>query len=413
MAQATANRVALRYVEEASIGEIPSNPALQLLRTTGDALTSGATFITSDEITANRLVSDTVQTEATSGGTISGELSYGTYDAFLEGLLGSTWVPESTPQTLPSGATLAVLESTTGKYALATTTDFFTEESYPTGSIILIEGASRSSGNIYAIVADTPAVSARLIPIHPFRQLEPGQISAIGSRNVTRLSYLRNGSEDKSYTIQKHFQDIDPQVYWNFRGSRVSTLGLELATGSILTAEFGFETEADAITNAQLSGATLVNPNNNTVLNAVNNVASILRDNNANLEETFFSSLSIGMDNNYRRQLAIGQLDAIGVAAGRLSLTGSIEYYFNNRRLVDDFKAAREYSLNFLLNDTDDAKTGGNSLIVSMPRVKNESLDIPTTGIDTDIFASADFQALGKGSGTNAYSLQFSRRPAA
>ena len=410
MPQATANRVAVLYVPETEIGVTPTpQPIFQRLRTTGDELTAGATFITSDEITENRLVSDTIQTEASSGGTISGELSYGTYDDFLAALLGSDWVVEVTEDV----ENLSITVEGTGAnktYTLVRTAGRFTTTTYEEGTIIHIKShANLEDDNFYAIIGDEK--TATEMKIHPFKPITAVAADST-ARGLTRLSYIRNGPLDKSFTIQKHYQDLDPNVYWFFRGARVAGLELELATGSILTSVFNFEVQADSVSND--SGGQLVprSPNNNGVLNAVNNVASILRDNNPDLEQTFFSSLSISMDNNLRRQLAIGQLDAIGIAAGRLSLTGSIEYYFNNRRLIDDFKAAREYSLNFILNDTADVATGGNTLIISMPRIKNETLSIPTTGIDTDVFASADIQALGKGAGTEAYSLQISRRSA-
>ena len=86
-----ANRIQLRYCEEDTWGTTPATRALQELRLTGESLSYNIANIVSTEIRDDRQVTDLIQTGAECGGGTNFELSYGTYDDFMEGALWSDW----------------------------------------------------------------------------------------------------------------------------------------------------------------------------------------------------------------------------------------------------------------------------------------------------------------------------------
>ena len=91
MAIASADRVRLAYVVESIPGTTPTTPALQIVRLTGESLDVTRENIVSSELRADRNVMDLIQVGGGAGGSVDIELSYGSYDAILEGALQGSW----------------------------------------------------------------------------------------------------------------------------------------------------------------------------------------------------------------------------------------------------------------------------------------------------------------------------------
>lgn len=90
-AGANASEVRLAYVPETAWGTTPSTPAFENLRYTGETLNIDHTNTTSNEIRADRNVSDLILVGSGASGGFGFELSYGTLDDLLEGLFQSTF----------------------------------------------------------------------------------------------------------------------------------------------------------------------------------------------------------------------------------------------------------------------------------------------------------------------------------
>lgn len=87
---ADSNRAALAYVEESTWGTTPSS-ALQTLRITGESLGNQESSTESAEVLSDRQLRDVIRTGEFSQGDINGELSAGTLDTLLEGVLAGAW----------------------------------------------------------------------------------------------------------------------------------------------------------------------------------------------------------------------------------------------------------------------------------------------------------------------------------
>lgn len=81
----------LAYIAESTYGTTPSTPTLLEQRFTSEDLNANFQNITSDEIRDDRNVSDLVQVGSNAGGPVNFELSYASFDAWLESLMFSTW----------------------------------------------------------------------------------------------------------------------------------------------------------------------------------------------------------------------------------------------------------------------------------------------------------------------------------
>lgn len=400
MSFGSSNRVALRVIEETIWGTTPDTPTLQALRFTSENLNYNADFVTSQEIRSDRMTPDTIQVSSGAGGEISGELSYGTYDDLIEGAMFSTW--QTTGSTVSTATDIAIVKTsgTPNTWELTSSTTDFTTQSWSVGQFVKVAGFA-NAGTFYAEITSIAAASLGIKPLSDVASETSGD-----SITITPLEYIRNGTTKKSYTIQKSFTDLDVPEIQNFTGARIGTFGLELATGSILTTSFSVLAKDADMTETQFTGASITAANTNTVMNAVDNVAAITFDGDPGGSVFYFNSLSLNLENNLRGQEAVGSLGYIGVEPGRLSLTGSIELYFEDSALFDKFRAATAFSLSFMASDA-----AGNVYIVTIPRAKYTSMEIAAGGLDQDIFASADLEGIINAAGT--YQYQISRLPAA
>lgn len=91
---ADSNRVSLRYVKEVTPGVTP-NAALQEIRLTGESFSGSRSSISSNEIRADRNISDLVTTAENASGGFNFELSYGSFDDFIAAALGNSWTADS------------------------------------------------------------------------------------------------------------------------------------------------------------------------------------------------------------------------------------------------------------------------------------------------------------------------------
>ena len=85
------NRVSLYLLEESTWGTTPSSGAWETLRFTGESLSLNVDTANSAEIRADRNVEDIIRTGENVSGDINFELSHGTYDSLLEGLMMSSF----------------------------------------------------------------------------------------------------------------------------------------------------------------------------------------------------------------------------------------------------------------------------------------------------------------------------------
>jgi len=401
MSFATANRVALKYIAEVTENVTPTSPNLQSQRFTSESLNNNSDFVTSQEIRADRMTPDTVQTSLSAGGDISGELSYSTYDDFIEGAMFSDWV--TTGSAVGPAVDIAVTKTsgTPNTWVLVNSaaTDW-TTMSLAVGQFVEVAGFA-VAGTFYAEIVSVDATTLAIKPLTDVASEAEGD-----AVTVTPLNYIRNGTTNKSFTIQKSFEDLNTVEYWNFTGTKIGSWSLDFSTGAILNTVFSLLARDGVMTETQFAGSSITGATTTGVMNAVNDVTAVTFDGDPGAASFSFNSLSLAMNNALRGQEAIGTLGFIGVVPGRIQITGDIELYFENSTLFDNFRAATAFQLTLMVQDSE-----GNAYIIVLPRCKYTSMEIVAGGLDTDIFASASLEALINVAGT--YQIQVSRKAAA
>jgi hypothetical protein len=296
-----ANLVALRYVAESTLGTTPTNPVLKQLRFLSESLNFSIQNTQSEEIRPDRTESDLIQTDAEAAGDINYEMSFASYDDWLEAVLGGTW--------------------------------------------------TAVSGNIQSLV---------------------------------------NGILLRSFSVQKHFQDLTPNQYHTFRGVVPNTMSLNFETGQIVTGAFGCMAFAAVAAQSQIAGATTSAAPTTTPMNAVSNFQ------NFNIDGVPYSgcisALSLQISNGIRASKCVGSLGPRDMILGTLEITGSMDLYFKDGTLYDKFLAGTEFDYNFRMMDG-----GGNAYTFYIPRAKFETGEVVAGGRNTDVMFRANWRGLYDG----------------
>lgn len=145
---ADSNRARMRYIKAVDgWGTIPVAGRTRELRYTGSSMTASKETATSEEIRADRMVSDIVEVGANSAGDVQIEFSAGSHDDFLESFMMGAW---SRPMTFDSakGLSLEIVDADTIYVKGRDVTDLFT-----VGRRIRAEGFVKVANNAYAEIS--------------------------------------------------------------------------------------------------------------------------------------------------------------------------------------------------------------------------------------------------------------------
>ena len=105
---ANGSRHAMYYIEEVTYGTTPSNPAWTPIRHKSTTLGLTKESVQSEELRSDRQIEDFRHGNYQIGGDMEVELSYGTFDDILEGVLCGDWVdldPDTARDRLKAGTT--------------------------------------------------------------------------------------------------------------------------------------------------------------------------------------------------------------------------------------------------------------------------------------------------------------------
>ncbi len=122
---ADSNRARMRYIKSVDgWGTTPATGRTRELRYTGSTITASKQTVVSDEIRADRMIEDIIETSAKSAGQVNVEFSAGSHDDFLESFMYGAW---TRPMTFDSvqGTTIQWANATTLYVQGADVTDLF------------------------------------------------------------------------------------------------------------------------------------------------------------------------------------------------------------------------------------------------------------------------------------------------
>lgn len=312
----------------------PPSGNYQALRITGESFSRGQTTARPAEINALKQVSQSVVTQVSASGTISGALSSGTFDDLIAGVMGNDF------------------------FSTVCTGDFSTNPSYP---IKLVKASANHNNCPTVEVGVTGALESIITPciIHIVDTTNNIDFYAYAHDNETRYQALVlgvgdlddilpsdqlilsqsatitcnsivNGSLDKTFTFRK-------KLLGNFLlypGSLVTQVQIQLQQAQFGTVSVDITSANETQSTTDNATAVLPAPSGD-VHNSVNNFlgATVFGKAPQGCLTQFTCTLARdGSANDY----GMGHADACGVRTGQFTASGSIEFYF---RSWDEYNA--------------------------------------------------------------------------
>ncbi|HBL31850.1 MAG TPA: hypothetical protein DD490_33930, partial [Acidobacteria bacterium] len=211
-------------------------------------------------------------------------------------------------------------------------------------------------------------------------------------------SYLRNGVEAKSYTLEKAFTDIGEYVA--FTGMRVASLNLTAETGAMITGAFSFQGKIATARGTSVGTGPVTAAPGHAVFNTVDNIQGLRIGGQAVAFDV--SSHNFTIDNTLRAQKAQGSLGNVGIGIGTLNVTGAVSAYFTSRTLYEKHLNWETSSFSFRVVDA-----AGNGYIFTFPALKFTDGNPLAGGKDQDIIAEMSWTAFR--SATLGYTVQIDR----
>ncbi len=451
MTLASTSRTNLRFAVESAFGTIPATPSPEVLRMTGESLSFAISKTSSNEIRSDRQVSDLVATSASASGAVNFELSYKEYDDMIEAALQGSWL--GCNDTAVAAATITLTNTITasagtpfaniaagqtvkfsGFTNAANNAPFVVATASPTvitvaGTPFTNEGPAAvnfsSYGKVTGSMTTTLGTTLTAAAGTPFANVVVGQWVSITGATITggvakvaqvvtktsstvlvfaaatfsngtdaaavfSGSRVANGTTQRSFSIEKEFADVAQFIA--YRGMVASKLSLSLASGAIVTGSVDFLGKDSVRANAtQLIGTPMASQTYD-VMNAVTGVGNVM-ENGAVLTGTYIKTASVALDNKLRAQTGIGTLGNVGVGAGTLAVTGSLEVYLADGTLYDKFVNNTASSVSLFVQDGT-AAAPGNGYILTFPKIKYSDAKVNAGGRDADAMIAMPFEAV-------------------
>jgi len=192
---------------------------------------------------------------------------------------------------------------------------------------------------------------------------------------------LKAGTTRRSYTIERHHQDIGK--YLRSTGCNFNTMSLSVAPNSMVTGSFGVIGKGFNVASVAVTGATY---NTESVTAPFDSFSGSITEGGSSI--AVVTSLELNIENGMEALYVIGSSDTLQPSIGKSMVNGSITAYFEDSTLIDKFINETSSSLSFTLTDA-----AGNDYLFELPNVKYNSGN-PEVGGAGAVTVSLDFVAL-------------------
>ncbi|UTC27972.1 putative major tail structural protein [Stenotrophomonas phage A1432] len=371
---ANGSRHSMRYVAETAYGQTPATPAFKPIRHTGTTLGLSKESLQSEEIRADRHIADFRHGASQVGGDINFELSFGSFDDLLEGVLLGTWTSSFT-----TGA--QSLSATVGTFARAAGS--FITDGLAVGQTIIASGFTNAGNNGRFKITALTATSATVTALEG--QTQVVEAAATGRTLATFAGKLKAGTVRRSFTVERFFGDIATadKPYHRFAGVELNTLGLAISANAMITGTIGTVGRSLKTDTVIVPGATYAQPTTTSPLDSFTGTL-----NEAGTPIAVITEIQLNLENGLEARFVVGSKESILPSIGRSNCSGTITAYFENSLLLDKFINETESNIVFELPDG-----AGNKYIVTLPRIKYNGGQPDVEG-EGPVTLSMPFQAL-------------------
>lgn len=375
------------YKAETTFGVDPGDTGAQLLRRVSSSLNLNKDSFASNEVRSDLQIADMRHGGRSARGTIEGELSNATYDAFFEAALGGAWASgvSVSPSDFATGVTIAT-SGGTSTLTFAGAGGSLITKGFKVGDIVRATGLTTAGNNNknLRIVALTATVMTVFPAIAAATQQASGWAVAVAGKK------LLMGTTKRSFTMEQSYPDVS--TFERFNGVRVGGFTVGVQPNGMSTVSWEMLGQNGL---APYGSAYFTSPAAETATGILSGIDGALRLNG--VEMGIVTGLQMQMTNNLSIQPVIGSTIAPDVFVGRKVVTGSVSAFLDGVGLLQAFEAETEMDIVAVLQASGNAPQ--DFLSFSMQRVKF-SAGTKSIGPDGGVVVQFPFQALLKQGGS-------------
>lgn len=388
MATASGINKIVSYKKETAFGELPTiKTGGQTIRRVSSTFNLTKETYQSEEIRTDYQLVDFRHGVRAVEGSLSGELSAGTYADFLASALARNWTA-ATPSALGS----TTIASVTGKYTITRTTGSWLTDAVRVGNVIRLTGFATANNNVNLLVIALTATIATVVPLNNLK-LTAETVASGGTYTVAgKTTYApTTGHTDDSYTFEEWYADIGQSEVTV--GNKVNTVGVALPATGLTTIDLSFMGQDLKQRGASQFFTSPTAQGTNGIFAAVNG-ALIVNGNPVAL----VTGANFNINRNMTSEAVVGSNIRPEIYEGRIIVDGDFTTLFQDGTFSDYFDNETEISLVVAL--TANSLPNSEFMSFTIPRLKL-STDTKDDG-EKGIVSSNSFQAL-KGTGANGF----------
>lgn len=266
-----------------------------------------------------------------------------------------------------------------------------------------------AAGTQFATAALNDFVRLSAIGAHAltFDRLPSGWTTDAGTGKTIQVwmgDFLTNGSTKRSNTVERQYLDHSPVTYEYLTGQTLDKLTLAIQSGQIVTYSEDWIGASGSTTTTRVSGATDTAAPTNDVLNAASNVGRIAFNGTAISSPNYVLGATVAIANNLRRQMAVGNIAAVGIGNGEFAATLTLNTYFGDKTVLDYILNNTLTSFDFRIGRTD---SNNEAYVFDFPSIKLSAGSPTISGKNADVTLDATADAIIDG--TYGYSMSVGR----
>lgn len=360
MAQASGVFKQIAIKEESSYGVLPTSSGAQLLRRTDATFNLTKDTYESNEIRTDLQTADMRHGVRRVGGTLNGELSPGSYAAYLAALVKR----EFASVTALTSLSLTIAGSGPA-YTITRASGSFLTSGIKIGQVIRLTAGTFAAGNMNKnlFVVDLTATVATVIVLNGSALVAEGPIASATVTVPGKTTYVpTSGHTDKSFSIEEWYSDISRSEV--FSGCKFTKGSIQLPPSGMAT--LGLDVAGKDHGQAPGNTRYFTSPTAQGTSGVVAAVNGVLRVGGATMATV--TGLNFDIEASYSGDAVVGSNVVPTQFAGRVKVSGQFTAYFEDGVIPAAFFDETELGIQVALTTSNDA--AADFVSFSMSRVK-------------------------------------------
>lgn len=349
----------LIYKQETAYGTLPTAASAQLLRRMRSEINLNKETYASGEIRTDYQIADFRHGVRTVGGTISGELSPGTYEDFFAASLKRDFT--AVTATTAASLTIAGAGPT---YTVTRATGSWLTDGYKNGMVIRLSVGSLNAANInknLLILDITSATAMTVLPLNGVAMVAEGPITGCTVTAIGKQTFIPTaGHTDRSFSIEHWFSDVS--LSERYVGCKFDRVSLALPPTGMATVEFNVLGQ-NVQTGASQYFTSPTAVTTSAPLAAVNGVLRV-----AGVTMATVTGLTLEIAPAYTGEAVVGANVRPALFPGMVNVTGQLVAFFEDAVLRDAF--FNETEIEMIAAFTTGNEATADFISIAIPRIK-------------------------------------------